>query len=334
MSAVRFMTRTSALLIAGLGAMAFASLAQTGAAQAQVKPGSTIKLVYPYAPGGSADGLARIVAERLAVRLKASTIVENKSGASGRIGVKSVIQAPADGTTLLFSPLGPAAIHPLVYTNLDFDPFTELRPVSQVATFDIGLIVHPDVPAKSVAEFVAWARSNPEKATFAIPGAGGLPHFFGIMFATEARVPLKSILYRGSAAAIGDLTAGHVPAAMLPAAEATELHRAGKARLLATSGAKRSPLLQDVATFQEAGFNLVGEGWFAIFAPRATSDATVAQLSSAIQALMGEASVKERVLVLGFVPTGTTPARLGDIQKADYERWAPAVKASGFTPDQ
>ncbi|MDB5569275.1 MAG: hypothetical protein JWN93_458 [Hyphomicrobiales bacterium] len=327
MGAIRVLAKAGLLLAA-------ACVLGMGPALAQVKPGATIRLVYPYAPGGSADGLARIVAERLAARLKVSAIVENKSGASGRIGVKSVIQSTPDGTTLLFSPLGPAAIHPLVYANLDFDPFVELVPVSQVATFDIGLALHPDVPAKSVAEFVAWAKGNPDKATFAIPGAGGLPHFFGVMFATEAKVAMKSVLYRGSAAAVGDLTAGHVPAAMLPAAEATELHRAGKARLLATSGATRSNLLPDVATFRESGYELTGQGWFAVFAPQGTPAATIAQLSGAIQELMGEASVQERVLALGLSPTGTTAAQLGAIQKADYERWAPAVKASGFTPDQ
>lgn len=294
--------------------------------------GRSIRMIYAYQAGGSGDAMARILADRLQARVGNSVIVENRAGASGRIGTKAVIAADPDGTTLLFSPLGPMSLHPVVYTNLDFDPFTELAPISQIATFDNAMIAATNVPVKNLDELISWLRANPEKASYGTPGFGGLPHFFAVMFATSAKVTLRNVPYRGGAAALNDLVAGQLPLAFLTSSDAASVVKAGKARALATSGRARSPLFDGVPTFREAGFAIEGEGWYALYAPARTPTDIISRLSNEVRALLQEPATRERVTVLGLVPTGTTPEELRRIQKADQELWAPAIRASGFKP--
>jgi len=319
------------LLLAGL---AGATLATPPAALAQAAwpEGKPITMIVPFPPGGVADTVGRPVAEALARELKATVIVENRAGASGRIGTKAVVAAEPDGTTLLFSPLGPMSLHPVVYSNLDFDPFTELAPISQIATFDNAMMVATNVPVKNLAELISWLRANPEKASYGTPGFGGLPHFFAAMFATSANITLRNVPYRGGAAALNDLVAGQLPIAFLTSSDAAAIAKAGKARVLATSGRARSPLFDGVPTFREAGYAIEGEGWYALYAPAKTPDAVTSRLSHEVQAILQEPATRERVTALGLVPSGTTPQELRRIQKAEQERWAPAIRASGFKP--
>lgn len=303
------------------------------AASAVAQPaGRSIRMIYAYQAGGSGDAMARILADRLQARIGNPVIVENRAGASGRIGTKAVIAAEPDGTTLLFSPLGPMSLHPIVYTNLDFDPFTELSPISQVATFDNALMVATNLPVKTLDELIAWLQANPDKASYGTPGFGGLPHFFAVMFAASAKVKLQSVPYRGSAAALNDLVAGQLPLAFLASSDSAAIAKAGKARVLATSGRARSPLFEDVPTFREAGYPIEGEGWYALYAPVRTATDIIERLSADIRAILQEPATRERVTALGLVPTGTTPEDLRRIQKADRELWAPAIRASGFKP--
>jgi tripartite-type tricarboxylate transporter receptor subunit TctC len=303
------------------------------AASATAQPaGRSIRMIYAYQAGGSGDAMARILADRLQARIGNSVIVENRAGASGRIGTKAVIAAEADGTTLLFSPLGPMSLHPVVYANLDFDPFTELAPISQIATFDNAMMVATNVPVKNLDELISWLRANPEKASYGTPGFGGLPHFFAVMFATSAKVTLRNVPYRGGAAALNDLVAGQLPIAILTSSDAAAVAKAGKARVLATSGRARSPLFDDVPTFREAGYAIEGEGWYALYAPAKTPSDVILRLSTEVRAVLQEPATRERVTALGLVPTGTTPEDLRRIQRADQEMWAPAIRASGFKP--
>ncbi len=308
-----------------------AALARPACAQVGEQP---IRIVFPFAAGGSGDALARLIAEHLRTGLGQPTIVENRAGAQGRIGVQAVKAAPADGKTLLLTPVAPMSVYVHVYPSLGYDPVADFQPVSQVATFDFALAVGPQVPARSLAELVAWIKANPSQGSYGTPAAGTLPHFFAVKFARSAGLDVRHVGYRGSAAAMTDLVGGQVPMVVTTTSDVLEHHKAGSVRVLATSDKARSPFLADVPTFREAGYDIEGAGWYAVYAPAGTPADVVARLNGAIVAGVRTPATKERLLAFGLVPTGTTPAELAAIQKKDSELWAPAVKASGFTPQQ
>lgn len=291
-----------------------------------------MKIIYGYGAGNSGDALCRIVADRLASRRGQSVIVENRGGASGRIGTRAVIAAPPDGNTLLCSPMAPIVLHPVTYPNLGYEPFDALVPVSQLAVFDIGVTVGSGLPVRTVAELVSWVKSSPDRGAYGTPGLGGLPHFFAIMFAGSTGLTLRNVPYAGGGPLMNDVVSGQLPIAVAPTADFAELHRAGKVRIVASSGAKVSPQLPDVPTFRSAGIDIAGEGWYAMYAPVNTPRESVTILSADIQAAMREESVRERVTRLGFVATGTSADELGRKQQADRALWLPAIKASGFKP--
>jgi tripartite-type tricarboxylate transporter receptor subunit TctC len=318
-------------LFALAAALECATVSRPVAAQTS---GQTIRLIYPFAAGGSGDGMARLIADRISAGLSTTTIVENRTGAAGRIGVKAVIGAQPDGTMLLFAPMPVISIYPHSYARLDYDPFRDLEPVSLVATFEVALAVGPQMPAKSIAELVAWARANPAQASYGSPGAGGLGHFFAVMFSTSAGIEPRHVSYRGSAAAMNDLVAGQIPFVVVPLSDCAELHRSGRVRVLAASGSQRSPLLPDVPTFLETGVPVQGLGWYAVYAPAKTPASLIDRLNKVINEALLTQQFRERVLGLGLLPKGSTASELSAIQKADAERWAPAVKASSFTPQQ
>jgi tripartite-type tricarboxylate transporter receptor subunit TctC len=205
--------------------------------------------------------------------------------------------------------------------------------VSQLATFDFAVAVAPQVPAASLKELVAWVKADPARAAFGSPAAGALPHFFGILFGRAAGLELRHVAYRGSAAALTDLAAGHVPMVFTTISDLVELHKGGRVRILATSGAERSPFTPDVATFREAGFDIQGSAWYGVLAPARTPADVVDRTSKILADAVRVPEVRERLLAYGLQPTGTSAQEFAAIQKADSERWAPAVKASGFTAD-
>ncbi|HZT47987.1 MAG TPA: Bug family tripartite tricarboxylate transporter substrate binding protein [Hyphomicrobiaceae bacterium] len=307
------------------------ALAQPAGAQVGEQP---IRIVFPFAAGGSGDALARLIAEHLRTGLGQPAIVENRAGAQGRIGVQAVKAAPADGKTLLLTPVAPMSVYVHVYPSLGYDPVADFQPVAQVATFDFALAIGPQVPAKSLSELVAWVKANPSQGSYGTPAAGTLPHFFAVKFARAAGLDVRHVGYRGSAAAMTDLVGGQIPMVVTTTSDVLEHHKAGSVRVLATSDRERSPFLPGVPTFREAGYDIEGSGWYAIYAPAGTPAEVVARLNGAIVAGVRTPATKERLLAFGLVPTGTSAAELAAIQKKDSELWAPAVKASGFTPQQ
>jgi tripartite-type tricarboxylate transporter receptor subunit TctC len=321
------------LLGAAAALVLFVVTGTAAPAQAQVG-GETVRIVFPFAPGGSGDALARLIAEHLRVALSQTVIVENRAGAQGRIGVQTVKAAPPDGRTLLLTPVAPMSVYAHVYTSLGYDPVADFEPVAQVATFDFGLAVGPQVPAKTLVELVAWVKANPAQGSYGTPAAGTLPHFFAVTFARAAGLDLRHVGYRGSAAALTDLVGGQIPIVVTTTSDLLQQHQAGTIRVLATSDKQRSPFLSDVPTFKEASYDIQGTGWYGVYVPAKTPADIVARLSSGVVAAVQSPPVKEKLLAFGLVPTGTTAAELGRIQKADSELWAPAVKASGFTPAQ
>jgi tripartite-type tricarboxylate transporter receptor subunit TctC len=317
-----------AAVIGALAASLFAA-----ALQAQIG-GQPVRIIFPFAPGGSGDTVARLIADKMSGALNRPVIVENRTGADGRIGVRAVKEAAPDGDTLLLTPIAPMAIYQHVYAHLDYDPIADFAPVSQLGTFDFGIAVGPQVDGKTLKDLVDWAKAHPSDANYAIPGTGTLPHFLGVMFGRAAQIDLRAVPYHGSAAGLTDLIAGHIPIEITTTADLVQMAQAGRIRVLATSSRERSPFLPNVPTLREAGYDLVAAGWYGMFAPAKTPPDVIAKLNKAIVDAVRAPDVRHRFLAFGLQPTGTSAAALADIQKDDSEKWAPAVKASGFRPEQ
>ncbi len=313
-------------------ATVLATLALAASAQAQVdKP---IRILVGFPPGGSGDASARLLGERMALELKQPVVVDNKPGAGGRIAAELLKRAPADGSTFMIAPVVVPVLAPLVFSKLQYNPTTDFAPVVQVANFQFGLSVIASHPAKTVPELVTWFKANPQQANFGSPAPGSLPHFFGVMVATGSGVDVLHVPFNGGAPLMNALLGNQVTSAVDTLVDQIEMHRAGKTRILATSGAARSPLLADVPTFTEAGLKGVeGTGWFGLFAPAKTPEAVLAQVNSAANKALATPELRERFTKMGLEPAGGSAADLAATIKRDTERWAPVVKASGFRAD-
>ncbi len=327
--------RNPAMALAAALALFGAALvggAEPAAAQDRIdKP---VRILVGFPAGGTADLIARVVAEKLPASIGQPVIVENRPGAIGRIAAEAVRTAAPDGTTIMVMPIGPMAVVPHVYKDVPYDPIKDFTPVAQGVTFQFAIGVGPQSGAKTWAEFVAWAKANPGKASYATSGAGSLPHFFGVLLSREIGVDMVQVAYKGSAAYINDLIGGQVPAAIDAIADLTELHRAGKVKILASSGAVRSTALPDVPTFGELGLKGVeAMGWFGFFAPAKTPKPIVEALNRGINAALRSPDVAAKLSGVGMDPAPGTPEEFGRVVAADYAKWGPVVKASGFKPD-
>ncbi len=303
-------------------------------ASAQDKFDKPVRIVVGFAAGGTADIIARVVADKLKDTLGQPVIVDNRPGAIGRIAAEAVKNAAPDGSTIMVMPIGPMAVVPHTYKSISYDALNDFTPIALGATFQFAIAAGPASGAKTWQEFVAWARAHPDKAAYATSGAGSLPHFFGVLLSREIGVDMVHVAYKGSAAYINDLIGGQVPAAVDAIADLTELHRAGKIRVLASSGAKRSTALPEVPTFDELGLkNVEATGWFGFFAPAKTPPAIVDTLNRGINRALQSPDVVEKLSRLGMDPATGTPAEFARILAADYAKWGPIVKRSGFTAD-
>jgi tripartite-type tricarboxylate transporter receptor subunit TctC len=293
-----------------------------------------VRLLVGFAPGGSADIAARLLADRIKDDLRQPVVVENRPGAGGRLVAEAVKNAPADGSVLMLTPIVVTVLAPMVFSKLPYDPIADFAPVAQVANFQFALSVNASHPAKNVNELIAWYKANPTKANFGSPAPGSLPHFFGVMIAKGAGIELVHVPYNGGGPMMNALIGEQITAAIDTLVEQVELHRAGKVRILATSGTSRSPLLPEVPTFTESGLvGVEGTAWFGVYAPAKTPEATVRQLNAAINKALANAELRERLTRLGLEPAGGTPADLAARMAQDTARWAPVVKASGFRAD-
>jgi len=321
------MPRTLALAL--LAALAVA------APSARADVDKPVRLLVGFAPGGSADIAARLVADRIKDDLHQPVVVENRPGAGGRLVADAVKNAPADGSVLMLTPIVVTVLAPMVFSKLPYDPVADFAPVAQVANFQFALSVNASHPAKTMQELVAWYKANPTKANFGSPAPGSLPHFFGVMIAKGTGVELVHVPYNGGGPMMNALMGGEqLTAAIDTLVEQVELHRTGRVRILATSGATRSPLLPDVPTFAEAGLaGIEGTAWFGIYAPAKTPESTVRQLNAAINKALASAELRERLTKLGLEPAGGSADDLAARMAQDSARWAPIVKASGFRAD-
>lgn len=328
MSTRRHFIQSTASL-AALGSFPMAAFAQAFEA---------VKIINGFPAGGTADSTSRRVAEKLGgtAYSKNAAVVENKPGAGGRIACETVKAASPDGSTLLLTPYSCTAIYPHIYSKLSYDPFKDFVPVSIAAVMTHALTVGPMVPAsvKTVKDFLAWAKANPDKANYGSPAAGSTPHFLAALLGLNNGVELKHVPYRGSLPAVADMIGGTLASTSTPTGDALANHKAGKVRILATSGAKRTPFTPEVPTYAEQGFaELTTEEWFGFYAPAKTPANVVANANAAINAALKDKSVIDSLALMGLVAQGSTPAEMDKSQKEENLRWGPLVKKIGFTAE-
>ena len=323
---MKYVTLLTALLLAG------PALGQDNKADPAANyPATIIKIIVCVPAGGGVDTITRIVADRLRQRLGQPVVIENRGGLAGNIGAEAVYASEPDGYTLLASQPAPLTVNALLYKKLNFDP-TAFLPVAIMTSIPNTLTVRPDFPAKTMQEFIAYARANPDKLNFASQGTGTTSHLTAELFGRKTGVRMLHVPYRGTAPAINDLIAGHVDMMFTEMASALELHKAGKARILAVATAKREPVLPDIPTFIESGVPDFESGtWNAISAPPKTPAAIVAKLNAAIVDILKTPDVQEHLKQLNVTPQAMTPAQAADFIKADTQRWADVIKAANLT---
>lgn len=304
-------------------------------AQAQsplVATDGSLHIVVGYPPGGSSDRVARIVGDKLQAKLNMPVIIENKTGAGGRLAAQQVKAAPVGQIQLMLANPAVMVVAPLVFKDIGYDPERDYVPVSEVNNYEFALAVGAAVPARDLSELLTWLRSNPEKANFGVPATGSLPHFFGLMVGEKAGVQSQIVGYRGSAPLLNDLIGGQVPVAFDTLDSVWPQHEAGKLRILAVSGERRSPFAPSVPTFKEAGLDLVATGWNTFFAPASLPRDKVERLSQAIREVMQDPDTQRKFADAKLTPVISTQAQTQAMLAGFRAQWAPVVRRSGFQP--
>ena len=309
-----------------LSLLQFAALAT-----AQTYPAKSVRMVVPFAAGaGSNDIMARLIAQKLTDSFGQHFVVDNRPGASGIIGCDIVAKAQPDGYTVLMMSLT-FTVLPSLFSKLPYDTMKDLTPVTLVASAPLMLVVNPSLPAKSVQEFIAYAKANPGKLNFGSGGAGATPHLAGEMLKSMAGIQVTHIPYKGGAPALADLIGGQIQFMLENIPGTLPFAKAGKLRALAVTDLKRSPLLPDLPTLDESGlkgYQIVG--WNGLFVPAGTPPAIVNKLYTGVVAALALPDVKERLTVLGADGVGDTPQHFAAFIKADIAKWAQVVKTAGI----
>lgn len=311
-----------ALLVACLG------LAQLAAAQAY--PTRAIRMISPSGAGGPVDVICRTVAQGLGEVLGQQIVVENRVGAAGLIGTDFVAKSTPDGYTLLFGFSGPLAIVPNLNPKTPYDPTKDLIAISQVAAAPYVLLVHPSVPAKSVKQLVALARSQPGKMNFGSGGVGVGIHMAGELFKVAAGVQIVHVPYQGAAPAMTALMSGEVDMMFNALPPALPHIRSGKVRALAVGGARRTALLPEVPTALESGYEFNTEGWYGVLAPAGTPQPVIDRLHKAIVQTMAREDMKARMVKLAVESGATAPAEFADKIREERARWGKVIRAAGI----
>ena len=292
----------------------------------------TLKILVGYPPGGAVDVVARQVAEEMRA-LGYNTIVENKTGAAGQLATEAMLAAPNDGSTVVLMPGGNATIFPHVYPKLRYS-VSDLAPLAGVCSFTFALGVGPGTPAKSLKEFVDWAKANPGKASYGTPGVGTAMHFLGVMFGRQAGIDFQHVPYKGGAAAMTDLLGGNLPALSTTLPNLVKQHQAGKLRILGFSGDQPLPGLSGVKTFKEQGYpELQIREIFAFFASSKTPAPVLAELEKALITAAKMPRLVASIEKLEFDSAVINASELSRYIKADFERWGPVIKATGYTAE-
>jgi tripartite-type tricarboxylate transporter receptor subunit TctC len=316
------------LLAVAMSLMASAPVLAQGAAW----PSRAVTIVVPFPPGGGTDTGARIVAEQLGKRWGQPVVVENKGGAAGQIGADLVAKAKPDGYTLLMGNVGTQSINPALYKKLPYDPNKAFAPITLVAELPLAMMVNPNVPARTVKEFIAYAKAKPGQLSYSSSGAGGGPHLAAEMFKDSTGSFIVHVPYRGGGPAVSDLIAGHVQLSFMTVFEASGHIKAGKLRALAVTSDKRVSALPDVPTLSEAGvpgFNSIS--WIGLLAPAGTPAEVADKVSADVRAVLAQDEVKKKLADLGAIPAAGTPAAFAKLIDDDRKRYAQIIQDRKIT---
>jgi tripartite-type tricarboxylate transporter receptor subunit TctC len=313
--------------IAAMGMLPFA-------ARAQGQGFETARIIIGFPPGGTTDVMGRKVAEKLRGPYARSVIVDNRPGAGGQIGVTTLRDSPADGSVMLLTPSSMLTIYPFTFPKLNYR-IDEVQPVSLAMYTHHVFSVGPAVPdsVRDLKGFFAWAKANPDKAAYGSPGAGSMPHLIGVLVAKASGAELRHAPYRGSAPGIQDLLGGQIAAFFGPTGDVLAHSKAGKVRVLGTSGGERSAFLPDVPTLQEQGVKMALREWYAFFMPAKASAQTVQRAADALRPVLADREVVEFARQFGLEVQGSAPRELGQLLKKDSAEWGGLVKQTGFTAE-
>jgi tripartite-type tricarboxylate transporter receptor subunit TctC len=322
------MKRLSVFLLAGLAAGLFAM----ASARAQDYPTRQITLIAPWPAGGAVDVLCRGVAPHLADRLGKPVVVENRPGAGSVIGTATGAKAAPDGYTLVMAGSGSLAISPTIYKKLPYDPTRDFAPLLLSAKIPFFLVVNPSLPVRSVSELVAYAKQNPGKLSFASGGAGSPHHLYAELFKSLTGIEMTHVPYKGSAPALTDVIAGHVPLLFSDPVPSLPVIRDGKVRALGVTTAARSPSAPEIAPIAESGvpgFDVAG--WGMIVAPAGTPAPVVARLNAELNKVAALPDVQQQIVKLGMIPGGSaSPEKLQGFINSEIERWGKVVQQAGL----
>jgi tripartite-type tricarboxylate transporter receptor subunit TctC len=305
------------------------ALIQPGPARSEDWPTRTVKLIVPYPPGGNADIVGRIAAQALQADLGQPFVVENRAGAGGLIGAEAAAKAAPDGYTFLLSANGPVLYAPELAARRPYAWRKDFVPVATISLTSLALLVHPDLPAKTLPEFIALARREGEKLTFGVGGSGTSNHLLGELIQSQMGIHWTNVQYKGTAPAMNDLLGGHVQLSIDQISASLPMIRDGRVRALAVSGARRVPSLPDVPTFAEQGYkDIVGYTFVALLAPAGTPDAIVQKLSAAVSKAVHDPEVAQRIAALGAEPEAMSPEQFRAYLEKEDAVWLPVVRAT------
>jgi tripartite-type tricarboxylate transporter receptor subunit TctC len=318
--------------------VALVVLAALANAPSYAQDKGTIRLLVGFPPGGASDSIARLLADKLREPLKQTIIVENRPGIGGRLAAEAVKNAAPDGLTYMIAPNATFVFQHLTYpvSVLRYDMTTDFSSVAQLTSYPMAMIVNASTGAKTAKDYVAWLKSNPDKNTFGTAGLGGDTHFNGLQFAKAAGVEMTVVPYRGNAPLVTDLAGGQISTGIMVAGDAIQHVRGGKLNVIGIFSPKRSPLMPEVPTMAEQGFDTGGDnGWMGMWAPAKTPSAELERMQAALMQVLAQPEVKELVLSRLVQSADYKSGQEVDKQlRAELAHWGPVIKASGFTPQQ
>src|SRR5262245_18756807 len=315
-----------------LAMAAVASPALSRLSVAQAYPSRPVRIIVPVPPGGALDILARLMGQWLADHLGQPFVVENRPGGGTNIGVEAVVRAPADGYTLLLIPQSVTA-NATLYQHLNFNFIRDIIPIAMISSLPLVMVVNVSNPAKTVPEFIAWAKDNPGKVNMASGGTGSASHIGGELFKIMTGIEMLHVPYRGGAPALTDLMGGQVQVYFSPLPESISTIESGKVRALAVTTAKRSEALPEVPTIGETISGSEASTWQGIGAPNGTPEEIVITLNKEINAALADEKIKARLAELGSVPMPMSPADFAKLIADETEKWGKVIRAANIKPE-